>query len=322
MKKTLYTIFAAAILSFALLSCEDNDDEKTITPYELEDIYGYTFEGRISASSGNTLTPSLTIYNTERVDWNMSTNSMGNNQFYYTVQKTAVNSWTFYWYSTKEAKDANDTAKAGMKVRIGINSPKSISLMVTNVDSSIGAGSAMAGRPVEMQKTSAPKNTTPTEINKEEQEQKAKIKDIQITVSGTAADWFENSSTYKGGFVYLVGPNGSVDKGIGKSGEGNTPTVVITKTATNTVKVKTPKMVYNGTMTMNPFEIANVSVKKDNDVYYLTCSEFTSDDGIRTINGSSLTAKLENGILTLRIVFKPGAMPYDITQIFTSTSKS
>lgn len=324
MKRFIYTLFSVLILA-TFVSCYGNEDEDSDYDYgehDISEIYGYTYEGTVNASSGNKLSPEITLYNASRLDWNMSSNGMANNQFYYVAEPYAKNGVTYsnvyetYWY-TEEAVMSADTnrAKYSMKVFLAINTLKNITVEVEDAGNT-GAGGSMAGTPIDMDRNSDTKNTTPSEIKKSEEEEK--IEDISITVAGDSAEWLSDSSTYTGTFVYLVGDKGNIGKGNGTSGDGVTPAVSVTKTDGNTATVKTPRMVYGGTMTVEPFEVTGVAVTKDGDIYYLSKGEFASNDGTYEIKGTSLTGKLENDVLTLRVVFQPGSMPFAITEIFTS----
>lgn len=325
MKKLLTRFFSVLILAL-LASCYGNEDEDSDYDYgehDISEIYGYTYQGTVNASSGNKLTPEITLYNSTRLDWNMSSTGMANNQFYYHAEpyskdgKTYSNVYETYWYAEEAVMNADtNRTKYSMRVFLAINTLKSITTMVQDAGNT-GAGSSMAGTPIDMDRNSGTKNTTPSEIKKTEEEEK--IEDITITVEGDSAEWLGDSSTYTGTFVYLVGDNGNIGKGKGSSGDGVTPEVSVTKTDGNTVTVRTPKMVYEAaSMTVESYDVAEVSVTKNGDVYYLSKGEFTSNDGTYEIKGTSLTGKLENGVLTLRIVFQPGSMPFPITEIFTS----
>lgn len=322
-KFVLIPSLAAFLFTFA--SCvgnEDEDDDEEYGIHSISEIYGYTYEGTVNASSGNKLTPEITLYNENRLDWNMSSTGMANNQFYYCAEpykKYGIafpNVYITYWYTSETVMNA-DTKRtsAAMKVFLAINTLKNITVEVESAGTT-GAGNSMAGTPIDMTRNSDFKNITPTTISSDENNED--IKDEEIEVLGNPAEWFESSSTYEGTFTYLVSEDGSVGKGEGTSGEGYTPQVVIAKTANNTVTVKTPRMVYGGTMTVEPYDVSGVSVTKDGEIYYLSKGEFSSNDGNYAISGTSLTGKLENGILTLKVVFQPGSMPFPITQIFTS----
>lgn len=331
MKK--FTLFITSILLFTssfLISCSNDDGEKSITEYSLEDIYGYTFTCSFTSSSGTSLNPAITIFDENRLDWNMSTTGMGNNQYVYSATKTGINNWTTYWYSAdtkaeaENLKNSGDTTKASMIVRLGIDSFEQITCLVKSATD--GAGSSMGSTPLSMKKTSAAKNTIPSKWTENSDE----IKDIEITIPSSAisCEWTE-SKTYEGNFVYLIKNLNTNSQG--ETGDNSTPQITITKTENNTVTVKNVKMHDSSmNMTLMPFDITGVSVKKDGEIYYLSKENFTTQtsdytedsSGVKLtgykITGSKLTGKLESGILTLKVVFKPGSMPFDITEIFTS----
>ena len=77
-------------------------------------------------------------------------------------------------------------------------------------------------------------------------------------------------------------------------------------------------------MTILPFDIDGVKVKKDGDVYYLDRAAVSiphvkkADGSEVTLNNVTVRGKLESGKLTLRVSFKPGNMPFPIVEIFTS----
>ena len=308
MKKIAAGLFLFA--AFAFVACSDDDESGEVTEYALSDLYGYTFGANFTSSSGTQLTPELVIYDDRHLDWNMSTSGMSVNSFYYTAEKTATNKYTLYWYDTAASYAEADTSKASMNVIIGINSASSVSVMVNTATA--GAGNAMAGKPIEMTRTSAAKKTY-TASGDSESSGTTDLADF--TVSGSSAEWAEETSTYTGTIKIHV-----LTTEDGSSGEGVTPSVTVTKTDGNTATVKTPALVYSGTMEISAFDVVGCDVTKDGDVYYLSKGEFTSSDGNYEIHGSSLKAKLEDGVLTLQVVFKPGNMPLDITELFTSSN--
>lgn len=318
------TVLAASLLCLASCSSDDSDAEEV--DIDISEIYGYTFEGTIGASSGNTLTPALILYDENRCDWNMSTNGMEFNKFYYWSKKNSAGSYTLYWYSGSRAASASlrDESYASMVVQLGINSLNQVTVLLTS-DSLTGV-SGMTNTRVPMTRTSAEKNTTAPLITVD-----SSIVDVTITVPDTAetTDWFEGSSEYSGTFDFLVGEGGSLTKDHGTTdAAGNkTATVKITRSTSGKVTVSTPPMYYSSTMNITSYGIADVEVKKDGDVYYLTKGSYTqqieqSNGSTITINGDSVQGKYENGVLTLRIQFKPGKMPFPITQIFTSGEES
>ena len=62
----------AVLPALALLLVSCGQGSQNLKEYDISEIYGYTFYGNITASSGTTLKPSLILYNDERADWNMS----------------------------------------------------------------------------------------------------------------------------------------------------------------------------------------------------------------------------------------------------------
>lgn len=196
-----------------------------------------------------------------------------------------------------------------MCITLGINSPTSLSVLVTTA--SAGAGSAMAGKPIDMTRTDAGKKT----YSAGEDTGGSSSSDGSISVSGSSTPWFSDSTVYTGSFTVHVFTTES-----GSSGDGYTPTVTVTKTGDATVTVTTPRVVYSEAMIVAPFEVSDVAVFKDGDSYYLSKGTFstTTSDGAYAITGSSLTAKLADGILTLEVIFQPGAMPFAITELFVS----
>lgn len=316
----ILVLFAAVLI---LSSCNNLNSENTSEEhdYDIADFYGYTFQGTISASSGNTLTPALILYNENRCDWNMSTNGMEFNQFYYFSKKNSASNYTLYWYGGSKAAYASlqDESQADMVVQLGLNSPTEVVILLTG-DSLTGV-SGMTNTRVSMQKTDAEKNTSAPEIVINDD-----VDDVSSDIPSTAvsADWFEESSTYEGSFDFMVGENGSMLKDHGKSDANGetTSTVKITKSESGKVIVSTPSMYYTESMNITSYDIADVEVKKDGDVYYLTKDSYTAQVGSITINGQSVYGKYENGKLILRIEFKPGKMPFAITQIFTSGTDS
>lgn len=325
----LILVLFTAIL--VLFSC-DNFNQQNVQEhdYDIADFYGYTFQGTISASSGNTLTPALILYNENRCDWNMSTNGMEFNQFYYFSKKNSASNYTLYWYGGSKSRYASlqDESQADMVVQLGLNSPSEVVVLLTG-DSLTGV-SGMTNTRVSMQKTDAEKNTSAPEITINND-----VNDVSTDIPSTAvgADWFEDASTYEGSFDFMVGEDGALLKDHGKSDANGetTPTVKITKSSSGKVVVSTPSMYHTETMNITSYDIADVKVMKDltenGDVYYLTKGSYTQEIALSngktiTLNGSSVYGKYENGSLTLRLEFYPGKMPFAITQIFTSSSKT
>ena len=331
MKKTVYTFFAAAAIAASLLfvSCDAISDafrDETLENIDITELYGYTYYGNITSSGGSTLTPSLTNYNNERIDWNMSVNGMSNNQFYYYAEKNSKNNYTLRWFGGADygAAMTKDASKAAMTVQIGINSTDGIIILLTG-DGLTGIGAMSNTRVPMARQTVIPKNTDAPEVVFDEN-----IKDVEIKIPGSAAaaDW-GGAASYTGTFDYLVGPEGKLARGHGSCGKdsgGNviTPTVGITPDGTHTVKLKTHRFAYTQQMTIEAFDIDGVTVRKEGDVYYLDRAAHSipnvkkADGSEVTLNEVTVRGKLENGKLTLRVSFKPGDMPFDIVEVFKS----
>ena len=319
---SLGCVVCALLFSAGFVSCSHDDDGSTAQDFDISSLYGYTFQGTISASSGGTLTPALILYNSYRCDWNMSTSSMENNKFYYFAEKTGTASYSLYWYGGSKSKycTLEDKTQADMVIQLGIDSENKITILLTG-DSLTGV-SGMTNTRVPMTKTSAEKNTSAPEIVVD-----SSIKDVTITIPETAvsADWSEDETTFEGSFVYLVGENGSMAKAKGRCDENDTitPSVKIAKGESGKVSVTTPQMWYSSSMQITPYEVEDVSLSQDGDIYYLNKENFSQtlsneDGSTTTLNIVSLKGKYENSVLTLRIEFKPGKMPFAITQIFSS----
>lgn len=318
MKNNKFYVFIFMCMAMFFSSCSEDGSKPVILPfYSLDMIAGYTYTTTFTSSSGKELNPSMTIFNSERLDWNMSSSNMGNNQFYYTASGDAFypNVWTMYWYINKGDAVANKPENAAMSVKIGINNLEKITVLVSAADA--GAGSSMAGTPLTMTLASHNKNTSATAISSENQN----VNDTEISVNGENARWpFECEKIFYGEFNFLVGENGSVAKGTGSSGDNVIPSVKIVPSGDDTVNITSPKMIYGG-MEVMPFIISGVKVKKSGEIYYLEKSEFTSSDGNYFISGKSVSGQLEEGVLTLRLQFIPGAMPFLITEIFISETR-
>lgn len=328
MKKTVYAFFAAAAIAASLLfvSCDAISDafrDETLENIDITELYGYTYYGNITSSGGSTLTPSLTIYNKERIDWNMSVNGMINTQFWYYSVKNSKNNYTLYWFSgaDQSAAMSHEFSKAAMTVQIGINSTDGITILLTG-DGLTGIG-AMSNTRVPMAKQkNIPRNKNAPEVKFD-----PSIQDVEINIpsSATEADW-GGAGSYTGKFDYLVGPEGKVARGHGSCGDGSEPNIVLVPggAGTHTVKLKTHRFAYTQQMTILPFDIDGVTVKKDGNVYYLDRSAHSIPD-VKKADGSKVTlsdvtvrGKLENGKLTLRVSFKPGNMPFAIVEVFKS----
>ncbi len=318
-----------AALALVLFSCQQNADELTpeLTPVDISEIYGYTFYGTITAQSGNTLTPSLILYNEERADWNMSVNGMNVNQFYYYAVKNSVNNYTLYWFGGADqgAAMTHDKSKAAMTVQLGINSLNEVVILLTG-DGLTGLGKMQNTRVPMTKQTAIPRNTDAPAIAFDPSIQDVKI---EIPGSASAADW-DQATSYTGKFDYLVGPDGNMARGHGTSGKdsgGNEiiPQIGITPDAagTHTAKVKTNRFAYTQMMTIEAFEVPNVKVFKDGAVYYLRSDAASvpavkGDGSSITLNDVTVHGELKDGKLTLRVAFKPGLMPFPITEIFKS----
>ena len=331
MKKTVYAFFAAAVIAASLffVSCDAISDafrDETLENIDITELYGYTYYGNITSSGGSTLTPSLTIYNDDRLDWNMSVNGMNINQFYYYSVKNSKNNYTLYWFSGADygAAMTKDASKAAMTVQIGINSTDGVTILLTG-DGLTGIG-AMSNTRVPMAKQkNIPRNKEAPVVDFD-----SSIQDVEINIpsSATKADW-GGAGSYTGEFDYLVGPEGKLARGHGSCGKdsgGNviTPTVGITPDGTHTVKLKIHRFAYTQQMTILPFDIDGVTVRKEGDVYYLDRAAHSiphvqkADGSEVTLNEVTVRGKLKDGKLTLRVSFKPGKMPFAIVEVFKS----
>ena len=318
----------AVLTFFLLVSCGHGaQSAQELKDYDISVLYGYTFYGNITASSGNTLKPSFILYNPERAEWNMSVNGMNNNQFYYYAVKKSAANYTLYWFGASDynAAKAKDKSKAAMTVHIGINSLDQITILLT--DDSLSGIEEMSNNRVPMHKqTNVPRKTTPPPIDFD-----SSIQDVTIDVPSDAseADW-GGVASYAGAFDYLVGPGGEMARGhgtCGKDAAGNeiTPKIGITPDAagTHTVKVTMHRFVSQPPMSIDPFDIPGVKVFKDGAVYYLkygpsSVEAFMENGKAITLNNVTVHGKLENGKLTLRVSFMPGNMQIPITEIFKS----
>ncbi|MBQ9494338.1 MAG: hypothetical protein IJR50_01715 [Treponema sp.] len=326
MKKQPHTFLAVTAIAVLLVSCAGAGNE-SFADYDIAKIYGYTYYGNITASSGNTLIPSLILYNDNRCDWNMSVTGMNNNQFYYYSVKNSASNYTLYWFSAADALAAanKDASKAAMVVQIGINNLDEIVILLTG-DKLTGIG-AMANTRVPMKKQMhISQNTTPSNID-----YNANINDIMIErpVGAIRSAWGGNNS-YSGSFVYLVGKDGKLAKGEGSCGTDTdgteiTPIVnIATDSLPNTVKITMYRFAFSKEMTVESFDIPNVEVYKYDESYYLSLASTSvqakkGTGEIIALNELTVDGKLENGTLMLRVSFKPGKMPFPITEIFTSS---
>ncbi len=77
-------------------------------------------------------------------------------------------------------------------------------------------------------------------------------------------------------------------------------------------------------MTMQDFTVNEVALSEGKDGSYTLASEsFTSQSGTVTINGEKLSGTVSaDGVATLEVVFKPGAMPMSITLNFSGSKNA
>lgn len=281
---SLVCVACAVLFSAPFISCSQDDDGSAAQDFDISEVYGYTYSGTISASSGTTLTPALIIYNDERCDWNMSTNNMSNNQFYYYSEKTGTGAYTLYWYGTdkKSYCASKDSSQADMTVQLGINSLEEVVILLTADDYS--GVSNMTNTRVTMKLQTSIKNVTPSVISED-----SDIGDVTITIPETAqsAAWSGNDS-YAGSFVYLVGDDGSIEKGTGSCGtdsDGNeiTPVVSFSDSASGSIKITMHSFCYNNSMTIESYDVSGVSVKEADGIQYLEYSDSVTA-GIYTLN--------------------------------------
>jgi len=318
----------AALAFFLLVSCEQGAQNAQSAPElkdrDISEIYGYTFYGNITASSGNTLKPSLILYNDERAEWNMSINGMNNNQFYYYAVKNSKANYTLYWFgaSNEAAAKAKDQSKAAMKVLLGIDSLDQIKILLTG-DGLTGIEEMSNNRVPMHKQTNIPRKTTPPPINFD-----SDIQDITIDVpsSASGADW-GGVASYAGTFDYLVGDLARGHGTCGKDVAGNeiTPKIRITpdSAGSHTVKVNKYRAVTQSSMNIESFDVPGVKVLKYGAVYYLKYGpdsvEAVMENGKEiTLNNVTVHGKLENGKLTLRVSFMPSKMQIPVTEIFKS----
>ena len=300
MKKIAAGLFLFA--AFAFVSCSNDDESGEVTEYALSDLYGYTYGASFTSSSGTQLTPELVIYDDRHLSWNMSTSGMNDSAFFYTAEKTKTNVYSLSWYSSES--DFNSKTNSGMTVTLGINSATSVTVLVVS-NSTEGASSGMAGKPVSMTRTNEAKKTW-TESGLSEIENDSAIP--EIAVEGESAEWAEESSVYTGKMKVIV--SGS------NYGNDDALTTTVTRTDGNSVTVTNPAT--SAGMGSSAFDIEGISVTKSGDVYYLSKNDFTLTVGTTTYSCDSFTGKLEDGVLTFVLVYTPGAMPMPITEVFTS----
>lgn len=320
LKKSKINYIAKAMILYVLgltlcfSSCSEESEPKIIPLYSLSSIYGFTFTTTFTSSSGNTLSPAITLYNSDRLDWNMSVSNMGNNKFYYTAEQDSIfgNVWTLYWYTTLMAKEANDSSKAAMKVKLGINSNDSISVLVMAANG--GAGSSMSGTPLSMQRIPYSYNTTPEAISESDEN----VKDKTIEIKGERADWFEEESLFSGSYDFLVGDDGVIAKEHVDASANSEIYVSVRKAGNKTAAVTVPSMSYGG-FNLPAFTIESVAISESEGVFYLAKGNFACTSGSYAINGISVSGEYKSGQLVLRYVFYPGKMPFPITVIFTGS---
>ena len=195
--KKFFALSAILLSIFAFISCSD-DDDGSAGDYALSDLYGYTFEGSITTSGEpkRTLTPQLIIYDSTHLTWNMSSSGMSDKAFFYSAEKTATNNYKLTWYSSES--DLTAKTNAGMTVTLGINSLENITVLVSNeTEVTEGAGSAMAGKPVEMTRTSDAIKTYSGSGDKTDETKKSS------EVTGIYGTWYGSthaSSNYFSGY--------------------------------------------------------------------------------------------------------------------------
>ncbi len=336
-------VAALAICALLTVSCTELLNafkDEALENHDISDIYGYTYYGNITSSGGSTLTPSLTIYNKERVDWNMSVNGMIDTQFWYYAEKKSKNNYTLHWFvgSDRDSARSKIETDAVMTVQIGINSTDGVVILLTG-DGLTGIGAMSNTRVPMARQIGIVRKLTAPEIKIDDTE------DIAIVIPETAADTeWSAEKIYTGTFKYLVKGKGKViQSGSGSSGKdahGNeiTPTARIAADGTHTVKLILPRFAYDSNMTIEPITIPGVKVQKKDGIYYFKYDspkkELPPEEGggIPALKADGNTIKLmqlsirgmikdEGGTptLTLRTSFKPGKMPFPVVQVFTGT---
>lgn len=337
MKKNMRYFFkgGAAAISAALIllsvSCSQSADE--LKDHDISELYGYTYHGSITASGGNTLIPSLILYNDKRADWNMSINGMNVVPFYYYTVKNSKSNYTMYWFGGSDlaAAESHDKSKAAMTVQLGINSLDEVVILLTG-DALTGIG-AMQGVRVTMKKQkNIPHNTDAPTIAFD-----PNIKDepvIEVPSGAPQADW-NGTTSYTGTFDYLVGEGGNVARGHGTCGDGSKPTITVKPGAvgTYTVTLGMHRFANGAVMTIEAYDIPDVQVFKDGSDYYLKYDapdpEPKPEEGgglpVKKADGTiiklmklSVRGKLTGGKLMLRVSFNPGAMPLPVIERFKS----
>ncbi|QTQ13795.1 hypothetical protein HRQ91_04605 [Treponema parvum] len=323
MKKNMRYFFkgGAAAISAALIllsvSCSQSADE--LKDHDISELYGYTYHGTITASGGNTLIPLLILYNDKRADWNMSINGMNVVPFYYYTVKNSKSNYTMYWFGGSDlaAAESHDKSKAAMTVQLGINSLDEVVILLTG-DGLTGIEAMQNTRVPMYKQTAIPKNTNAPSIAFD-----PSIQDVTIEIpsDAAAADW-GGSASYTGTFDYLIGPGGNTARGHGSCGAGIEPKITFASDGTHTVKLGMHRFAYTPMMTIEGYDIPGVRVSEKDGVYYLKRDPAgvpANMGGVsKTLNDLTVCGKLEGGKLTLRVEFKPGAMPLPIIEIFTS----
>ena len=337
MKKNMRYFFkggAAAISAVLMLlsvSCSQNEDE--LKDYDISELYGYTYHGTITSSSGETLVPSLILYNDKRADWNMSINGMNVVQFYYYTVKNSKSNYTMYWFGGSDlaAAESHDKSKAAMTVQLGINALDEVVILLTG-DALTGIGPMQNTRVTMKKQKNIPHTTDAPTIAFD-----PNIKDepvIEVPSGALQADW-NGTTSYTGTFDYLVGPGGNVARGHGTCGDGSKPTITVKPCAagTHTVTLGMHRFANGAVMTIEAYDIPDVQVFKDGSDYYLKydapdpepkpeegggLSVNKADGTIIKLMKLSVRGKLTGGKLMLRVSFNPGKMPLPVIERFKS----
>ena len=321
-------IAAFVLTAFMFVSCIQRVDP--LQKIDISELYGHTFYGHITASEGGTLTPSLIIYDDDRLDWNMDVGGSFRAPLYYWKVKNSQNNYTLYWFTAGNVAyykgAAQDLSKAFMVVQYGINS-RNEAVVLLSGSKYAGFDTMLNTRLPMTKQTGIPRNTDAPKVPLDPD-----INDVDITTitapAGTPQERWGGQNLYTGTFDYLVGfPDDLLLTGHGSCGKdagGNeiTPEISITDIGSNEVKIKTHRFAFDPNMTIQPYDIYNVKVYKAGGVYYL---QYTGDvpaykaTGEQiTLTGLTVNGKFEGGRLTLRISFKPGRMPFPVTEVFKS----
>ena len=334
MKKNMRYFFkggAAAISAVLILlsvSCSQNEDE--LKDYDISELYGYTYHGTITSSSGETLVPSLILYNDKRADWNMSINGMTVVQFYYYAVKNSKSNYTMYWFGGADlaAAESHDKSKAAMTVQLGINALDEVVILLTG-DALTGIGPMQNTRVTMTKQKNIPHTTDAPPIAFD-----PNIKDepvIEVPSGALQADW-NGTASYTGTFDYLVGEGGNVTRGHGTCGDGSKPTITVKPGAagTHTVTLGMHRFANGAVMTIEAYDILGVQVFQDGSDYYLKYDappKPEDDKGlpVKKADGTtiklmklSVRGKLTGGKLMLRVSFNPGKMPFPVVERFKS----